>query len=187
MVVRRWLVVLAVLLVGPLVLAACGGGDESGAGSSTFNDADVNFAQGMIAHHEQAIEMSDIALDPAVGASAEVRDLAGRIKAAQDPEIQTMTGWLAAWDKPTGMDHEGHDMSTMAGMMSAADMDALGKLKGVAFDREFYRMMIAHHEGAVSMARDVQRDGVNPDVRTLTEGIVASQTGEIEEMRAALK
>ncbi len=84
-------------------LAACGSDDAAttdsvavtdapSAGEVTLNAADVEFAQGMIAHHEQAIEMAEIALDPASGASPEVVDLATRIQAAQDPEVELMTG-----------------------------------------------------------------------------------------------
>ena len=102
----RRLIMLSVTVLTVVVLAACGG-DDGGTTASTgsaatgstaagtqFNDADVTFAQGMIPHHEQAIEMSDIALDPKTAASAKVKDLATRIKKAQDPEITMMRGWL---------------------------------------------------------------------------------------------
>ncbi len=111
-------------VVGVLSLAACGSESKSSttsgatdtANNGLFNDADVAFAQGMIPHHEQAIEMADIALDPTVGASAEVRDLATRIKGAQDPEIAMMSGWLTTWGQPMTMDMSGgHDMSSMSG------------------------------------------------------------------------
>ena len=69
------------------VLPACGSNSSQDA---VFNDADVMFAQMMIPHHEQAIEMSDIALDPTVGAGERVRELATQIKNAQDPEITLM-------------------------------------------------------------------------------------------------
>ena len=119
-------------------LAACGSDDSSSAdttpateapgGSAAtveLNAADIEFAQGMIAHHEQAIEMAEIALDPNIGASPEVIDLATRIKGAQDPEVELMTGWLTAAGEPVAMDaSEGHDMSSMDGMMTAEQMDA---------------------------------------------------------------
>ena len=63
---------------------------------AAFNAADVMFAQGMIPHHQQAIEMADMALDPSVGAGPEVVDLAARIKAGQDPEIDQMTALLGS-------------------------------------------------------------------------------------------
>ena len=175
--------------------AACGGSDAkataekpaAAAASATFNDADVTFAQSMIPHHEQAVEMADIALDPKVGASAAVQDLAKRIKAAQAPEIATMTAWLKAWNKPVAMaDSGGHNMATMDGMMSAADMTALGGAKGAAFDTQFFKMMIQHHQGAVKMAKVVQKDGKNPEVKALAGKIVTAQEGEIAEMNKAL-
>ena len=81
-----------------------------------------------------------------------------------------MTGWLAAWDQPEMSELEGHDMSSMDGMMSADDMDELGTLKGAEFDAAWLTMMIAHHEGAVKMADEVKANGENADVATLALG-----------------
>lgn len=185
---------LAPAIAAALALSACGGDDEpttesgaSAASSDEFNDADVLFAQSMIPHHEQAVEMAEIALDPTVGASAEIIDLATRIQGAQDPEIQTMTAWLEEWGEPTEMDQsEGHDMSSMEGMMSAEEMDALAAASGTEFDQLWAEMMITHHEGAISMAEDVQEDGVNPEVNALAGEIIEAQTGEIAELRQLL-
>jgi len=179
-----------------LGVTACGS-DEStsttqapaGAGSaaSTFNDADVEFAQGMIPHHEQAIEMADIALDPAIGAGPELLDLATRIKGGQDPEIELMTGWLTAWGQPVQMDmSDGHDMSSMEGMMTAEEMDGLGMMTGADFDTMWMEMMIAHHNGAISMAETVKSDGSNADVLALADEVITAQQGEIAEMQALL-
>lgn len=188
--------------VAALALVACGGDDKADtattqapasgattpAGSAAeFNDADVMFAQGMIPHHEQAIEMADIALDPTVGAGPDVIDLATRIKAGQDPEIQQMKGWLEAWGQPMQMDmSDGHDMSGMDGMMSAEEMDSLGTMTGTDFDRMWMEMMIRHHEGAITMAETVKSDGSNPDVATLADAVITAQQGEIAEMQALL-
>jgi uncharacterized protein (DUF305 family) len=163
------------------------GTSAGSAAGADFNDADVVFAQGMIAHHEQAIEMADIALDPTIGASAEVQDLATRIKAAQDPEIEAMTGWLTAWGQPVQMDTSGgHDMSSMEGVMTAEEMDALGAATGAEFDTMWLEMMIRHHEGAISMAETVKASGSNADVLALAEQIITTQQAEIEEMQALL-
>lgn len=186
--------------IAAVALAACGG-DDSGStatslpaittpvtgepGAADFNDADVEFLQGMIPHHEQAVEMADIALDPTVGASAEVTALATQIKAAQDPEIEQMTAWLTAWGKPVQMDTSGgHDMSTMEGTMSAEEMDALGAATGAEFDKMWVQMMIRHHQGAIAMAQDVKANGANPDVLTLADQIIAAQQAEITSMQA---
>jgi uncharacterized protein (DUF305 family) len=133
--------------------------------AALLNAAEVEFAQGMIAHHEQAIEMAEVALDPNTNAGAEVLDLAKRIKAAQDPEVTLMTGWLTAAGMPTTMDMSGgHSMDDMEGMMSAEDMDSMAAMTGDEFDAVWLQMMIAHHEGAISQSETVKSKGSNPDV-----------------------
>ena len=176
-----------IAIIGALGIAACGSDDTASPSTQTnqvvFNEADVVFAQGMISHHEQAIEMADIALDPTIGAGEQVRDLATRIKGGQDPEIILMTGWLAAWDQPMQMDSsDGHDMSSMEGMMSATEMDSLGAMNGAEFDAMWLEMMIRHHGGAILMADDVKAAGSNPDVRALADQVIAAQKAEIAEM-----
>src|SRR5690606_18534168 len=96
---------------GTRTSASAGAEDTAGA----HNDQDVSFAQDMIPHHQQAIQMSRMAAGQA--SSAEVKDLAARIENAQDPEIETMSGWLDSWgeDVPVsmpGMDHGGHSGSS---------------------------------------------------------------------------
>lgn len=158
-------------------------GDESAA----FNDADVMFAQGMIPHHEQAVEMAEIALDPAVGASADVVDLAGRVQQAQDPEIELMTGWLDEWGQPREMDMSGDEtMSSMEGMMSDEEMDALAMARDTEFDGMWLEMMSAHHEGAIAMAETEQAEGLDPEAISLAGQIIAAQEAEIEEMNILL-
>lgn len=197
---RRFAVPIALALTA--TLAACGSDDSSSADTSpaavteapagtgasiTLNDADIEFAQGMIAHHEQAVEMAEIALDPTVGAGAEVTDLATRIQAAQEPEIEQMTAWLTAAGESTTMDlSDGHDMSSMEGMMSADQMDALAVSTGAEFDQLWLDMMIEHHEGAISQSETVKANGSNPDVLLLADQIIAAQQGEIVEMQALL-
>ena len=181
-------------------LAACGSDDTatsdsvaatdapSATGEVTLNAADVEFAQGMIAHHEQAIEMAEIALDPATGASPEVIDLATRIQAAQDPEVELMTEWLTAAGEPVAMDtSDGHDMSSMAGMMTADQMDEMAAMTGADFDQMWLEMMIAHHEGAISQSETVKADGSNADVLLLADQIITAQQAEITEMQALLQ
>lgn len=149
---------------------------------------DVTFAQQMIPHHEQAVEMADLALKKP-SASATVRRLATQIKAAQDPEITTMRGWLSAWGAPAtpsadhGAGHGGHG----EGMMSAQDMADLAKAEGAAFDRSWVTMMITHHEGAVTMSQQVLRTTQNPHVKALAEEIIAAQQKEIATMRGLLE
>jgi uncharacterized protein (DUF305 family) len=188
--------ILSVLFASALVLSACGGDDaDSGADNgatspegSEFNDADVSFAQGMIPHHEQAVEMAGLALTNA--GSEEVRDLAEQIKAAQDPEIETMTAWLEDWDQdaPSGdMEDMDHDMEGMEGMMSEDEMGDLAAAEGSAFDAMFLEMMIEHHEGAVTMGEVQRADGQNTDARELAEEIIDTQQEEIDEMESLLE
>lgn len=191
-------VVLAALLLG-----ACGS-DSSGSESSAsdtvasqstgdLNDAEVLFAQGMIPHHRQAVEMADLALDPEAGASPEIVALATEIQGAQDPEIVLMTSWLEAAGQPIdmpgmeGMEGMGsEDMEGMEGMMSAEDMANLSTLTGAEFDRAWAEMMIAHHEGAIVMAQTVKASGSSPDVLALADQIIAAQQAEIDQMKALL-
>jgi uncharacterized protein (DUF305 family) len=180
------------------LLAACGddddmggmdhGGDDSSetaeaaAEGADFNDADVTFAQGMIPHHQQAVEMADLADGRAE--SPEVIDLAERIKAAQDPEIEQMQGWLEDWgqEMPEAMDHEG-----MSGMMSEDDMTALEGASGAEFDEMFLTMMIEHHEGAIEQAETELDEGQNAEAVELAQTIIDAQQAEIEEMQGILE
>ncbi len=155
--------------------------------SAAFNDADVEFAQGMIPHHEQAIEMAEIALDPTIGASDVVKELATRIRGEQDPEIQLMTGWLTAWGQPLQMTSDStHDMSSMTGMMSAEEMDMLSAATGPGFDKLWQEMMIMHHEGAIEMAKAEKANGSSPEALALADQIILAQQTEIDEMTANL-
>ncbi|MFF0726968.1 DUF305 domain-containing protein [Streptomyces sp. NPDC004134] len=184
-----------------LLLAACGGNDDDsgdhgkhgGASASSpaasqeeYNDADVTFAKGMIPHHRQAVEMADLA--PGRAASDEVKKLAADIEKAQDPEIETLSGWLTSWgeDVPAegGMDHSMH--GSAGGMMSEEDMETLEKAKGAAFDTAFMEMMIEHHEGAVAMAETEQADGSYAPAKEMAGQIISSQEAEIDAMTSML-
>ncbi len=178
----------ATALAAALVLTGCAGGGASAPPAASSSSADVAFAQGMIPHHEQAVAMARLADDRA---GARVRDLAARIEAAQGPEIGRLRGFLADWGAAPAADHHGGHgdmagMAGMAGMMSDEQMAALGRASGAAFDRSFLQMMIAHHEGAVTMARAELDAGVDPRARELAQQIVDAQQAEIAEMRTLL-
>ncbi|MFF9221088.1 DUF305 domain-containing protein [Streptomyces viridosporus] len=183
-----------------LVLAACGGDGDDGssaaghgghgtasapASQGQHNAADVAFAKGMIPHHRQAVEMADLA--PERARSAEVKKLAADIKKAQDPEIRTLSGWLASWGEEVPaegtMDHSTHGMD---GMMTAEEMAELENASGKAFDTAFMQMMIKHHEGAVEMAETEQADGAYAPAKKMATEIIASQSAEIEQMNKLL-
>ncbi|MFI6372249.1 DUF305 domain-containing protein [Streptomyces sp. NPDC050546] len=172
------------------VLAACGGdsGGDDGGGAA-HNAQDVSFAQGMIPHHRQALEMARLAEDRAT--SGAVKDLAAQIEKAQDPEIKTMTGWLKAWgeDAPgsgKGMDHSASGHSGMPGMMGGEDMAGLEKLTGKAFDTQFLTLMVEHHEGAVEMATVEKSKGRYGPATAMAGDIVTAQNAEIGQMNKLL-
>ncbi|MFB7587122.1 DUF305 domain-containing protein [Streptomyces sp. NPDC056169] len=156
------------------------------AAPGAFNDADVMFAQMMIPHHEQALEMAKLADGRAE--DPEVKKLVAAIEQAQDPEIQKMKAWLKGWGKPesAGAAHGSGGGHGMAGMMSEQDMKDLSAVKGEAFDRKFAELMIAHHDGAVAMAKDEQKDGRNASAKKLADDVVRTQSTEIAELRKIL-
>jgi uncharacterized protein (DUF305 family) len=189
---KRILATLAVALLTTTTLAACGG-DDQGARTRDFNNADVTFAQRMIPHHEQAVQMAKLARTQA--SSPEVKALAKKIEAAQGPEIETMQGWLEEWGKSDdsdddsmhSMDGDGMGGMHMPGMMSDHDMMRLGKGRGVDFDSMFLTMMIEHHEGAIEMARTEQSEGQNAHAKALAAAIEKAQTAEIAQMKQMLR
>jgi uncharacterized protein (DUF305 family) len=139
------------------------------------------FAQGMIPHHEQAVEMSQMMLGKK-DIPAAVTDLATRIKAAQAPEIETMTGWLKSWNESATMG-AGH---TMDGMMGDDDLKQLEAAQGTEAAKLFLKQMVAHHQGAVTMAKTETSQGKNPDAINLGQNIVTAQEAEIKEMQDLL-
>lgn len=180
----------ATLAAALITLAACGSEDDSDT-SAGHNDADVTFAQQMIPHHQQAVEMAELAETRAE--RREVKDLAADIEAAQGPEIKTMTGWLEDWDEDvpdaemSGMDHGDMSSEDMTGMMSEEDMTELENASGTEFDQMFLMMMIEHHEGAIDMAQTELADGEFPDATAMAEDIKTAQTEEIQTMQGLLE
>ena len=182
------------LAAAALLFGACGSHDmgsmdtgsmdtgDSTPESADFNDADVMFAQTMIPHHQQAIEMSDIALDPNSGASAAIVALATQIKGAQDPEISQMKNLLTTWGKSMEMGSMDHS-SMMGGMLSLEEIDTLRQLKGAEFDKAWAKGMIAHHEGAIAMANEVLANGKNSEILALANAVVSGQSAEIKTLK----
>jgi uncharacterized protein (DUF305 family) len=200
MITRRIMTLVAAAAVALSIGAALGGcatfaasPATSSAAAQAHNQADITFAQGMIPHHAQAVAMSTMAAQRA--ASPQVKDLAARIQAGQQPEIDQMSGMLRAWNASVpasdtaqgGMGQMDHGASGgMPGMMSGDQMRQLGQASGEPFDRMFLQMMIAHHQGAVTMARTELSNGQNPDARQLAQRIIDAQQREITEMQTLL-
>ena len=158
--------------------------------SAEHNDADVMFAQMMIPHHQQAVEMSEMLLAKD-DVPAEVAAFAQKVIDAQGPEIERMNAMLTAWGQDPvdtdGMDGmEGMDHGGMSGMMSEEDMTALDQAQGTEAARLYLEQMTAHHQGAVDMAKDEAKDGQNPQAVQLAEQVIADQEAEITEMQQML-
>lgn len=171
-----------------LALSGCVTINTSSAPPAGANETDVTFAQQMVPHHQQALMMS--AMARRMANSDNVRALAKRISAAQEPEIELMVGWLDDWGVDT--DGHGHMMGAdgvmgMPGMMTGGTVRRLRHASGDAFDRMWLRQMIVHHEGAVEMAIEEQAQGENADVIALAQRIEESQTKEIAYMRQLLE
>ena len=201
------LLVGGIAVVSALVLSACSSSDHAsmpGMSSSSsapapspsrqaagHNADDIAFAQQMVPHHSQALDMAKLV--PSRSTNPKVIDLASRIEKAQDPEIQQMQGWLTAWGAPStssmpGMTHGSMPgmSGSMPGMMSDADMQKLEQAKGAEFDKMWLDMMIKHHQGAVEMAKTELTKGSNADAKALAQKIIDAQQAEITEMQGLL-
>jgi uncharacterized protein (DUF305 family) len=155
--------------------------------------ADVEFMQGMIMHHAQAVEMT--ALIPSHTTNKELQTLGARISRSQSDEIKFMQRWLAARGQSLTMstpdmsnmdmqgDKSGHAMALMPGMLTPEQMDALRKAKGAEFDRLFLTGMIQHHGGALIMVKDLfARAGAGQDAE-LFNFVTDVDTGQRAEIR----
>jgi uncharacterized protein (DUF305 family) len=156
-----------------------GGMMHNNSNSSAFSGSDIMFAQMMIPHHQQAVDMGTLAETRA--SNPEVKALAAKIKGEQAPEITQMKGWLESAGASLDM---GHDMG-MGGMLTDADMTALKNAKGAAFDRLYLEGMIGHHKGAIHMAQMVV-DSSNGEANALGNAIIDSQTKQITYMESLL-
>jgi uncharacterized protein (DUF305 family) len=156
------------------LLSGCATGDSS---KTSFSADDQMFAAMMIPHHEQAIQMSELALlnstDP------EILALANEIKAAQGPEIEQMKSWGSSMMGS----HAGHMMDE--GMLTDDEIEQLKSARGAEFNRLFLEGMIKHHQGAIQMAEMII-DSANDEASQLGKNIVESQSAEIERMRQLL-
>ena len=158
--------------------------------------ADVEFMQGMIMHHAQAIEMT--ALIASHTDNKDLQSLGARISRSQSDEITFMKRWLAARGEPISMamsgmpdmDMQGHRMALMPGMLTAEQMTALRKAKGPEFDRLFLTGMIQHHRGALTMVKDLfDTAGAGQDAEMFDFATDAdnSQRAEIKIMQSMLE
>ena len=160
------------------------------------SQADVEFMQGMIMHHAQAVEMT--ALIASHTENKELRSLGARISSSQSDEIKFMERWLAARGEPISMampgmpemDRSGQPMALMPGMLTAEQMEALRKAKGAEFDHLFLTGMIQHHEGALTMVKDLfdtAGAGQDADLFNFATDVDSGQRAEIRIMQNMLE
>lgn len=153
---------------------------------AAYTVADVEFMQGMIAHHAQAIHMSRMA--EAHRANPRVLKLAYKIDQSQVAEILIMQDWLRS-NGQFAPDTSSWRTMTMAGMLTESQLRQLDAATGVDFDRAFLELMIQHHEGALKMVKDLfatPRAGQEVDVSVFANDVVTVQTAEIGIMRQLL-
>ena len=161
------------VVIGLFLLSGCATSEQS---NSEFSPSDINFAEMMIPHHEQAIEMSEIAFKNTM--NSEVLQLAQEIKEAQAPEIDLMKSWAGVKVST----HAGHMMD---GMLSEDELNALREARSAEFDRLFLQGMIKHHQGAIEMAMDVKNSN-SMVVADLSAAIIKQQEIEITRMEELL-
>ncbi|MDT5208435.1 MAG: hypothetical protein QOF67_850 [Mycobacterium sp.] len=148
------------------------------------NAADVTFAQKMIPHHQQALDMA--AMVPPRTTNRELIVMAKHIALDQQAQIDTLQRLLGQWGEPAAADHMGHGGMGMDGMVDAATMDRLPGLKDTEFDELWLRSMIVHHQGAVAMAEPEVAHGEDPTAVRMAKVIVDWQQLEIGRMHAML-
>lgn len=175
------IVALCLVVTGVLGLAAiswltggCCGSPQAGRTGGGPGSTDAMFIEQMVPHHQDAIDMSELALTRAE--RPEIRDLARRIIESQSAENEQMRGWYEEWFG--GSVPEGSGMGGMMG--SRTDLDRLRTAED--FDREFIEQMVPHHQMAIMMARMAGRWTKQPEMRRLTASIVRTQSQEIRDM-----
>ena len=161
-----------------------------------LSPADVEFMQGMIMHHSQAVEMT--ALIQTHTENKDLRSLGAKISSSQSDEIRFMQRWLAARGEPTSMsmpgmpdmDMSGHPMAPMSGMLTPEQMTALRNARGAEFDRLFLAGMIQHHNGALMMVKDLfdtAGAGQDADIFNFATDADNTQRAEIKIMQKMLE
>lgn len=148
---------------------------------TTYTGADVMFLQMMIPHHQQAIDISNIALK--TSKDSELLALADTIIKAQTVEILQMNTWLKEAEATTDM---GHSMSGLGGMLDDAELSALSAATGKTFDTLWLEGIIGHHDGAIHMTTMI-RDASNPDIKSFGANVVKDQSAQIVQMKAMLR
>jgi uncharacterized protein (DUF305 family) len=176
-------------------LSACGleiSGDAAENTSTTamsdagFNDRDVLYAQLMLPHSRQAVELANLALEDATGASDAVKVVATRIKIEHASEIERMTLLLRGWKRPLTYGPTLDGVQLRTGILPSKHVDYITSLRNSAFDKEYMESMISHHEGSIDMARMLLLKGQNASMRTLANAVITHRQTAIDEMNDLL-
>ncbi|WP_247714876.1 DUF305 domain-containing protein [Qipengyuania mesophila] len=152
-----------------------------------FSPADVAFMQGMIVHHQQAVDMAKLVKERTNNEA--ILKTADRIEAGQKDEMKFMRTWLEDRGLEVAMPGMGHAHHTMKGMASPEQMRELAASNGTAFDRQFLQLMVEHHRGAVTMVDDLHHmpgSAYDPVMFEFTNDVVTDQKAEIDRMNATL-
>ena len=213
---RPTLTVAAVLAAGAMILTGCSSGDDDAEAAASdarvvqlgapgesnrelspeeiqalelpeASEDDVAFVQGMVPHHEQALQMTSLAPDRA--ANERIVLFAERMDISQQDEIRQMQDWLVARGDIFGDEDHHHSGELMPGMLTEAEMAALRAAEGEEFDRLFLEGMIKHHLGAIQMVEDLlgsDGGGRDPEVFQLAQHIHSDQRIEIDRMQRLL-
>jgi uncharacterized protein (DUF305 family) len=151
---------------------------------------DTRFIQEMISHHAQALRIVAVAAN--LLTDPQVKAIAGRIEAAQRPEIDAMARWLTAREQTVPLEatyplmNPGANHRAMPGMASTRQLEALARTRGLAADRMFLTLMITHHEGALTMALQQRKTGTDDRATELSDEISVTQSAEIRHMSQML-
>jgi len=173
------LVVVAALSISGCSTAVDHGSHKMSPTASSYSQNELMFAQMMIPHHQQALEM--VALAETKTTDADVLDVAGHIKDAQAPEVATMKSWLSA----AGAESDPHHSMEMDGMLTDSEMAALVAATGQQFEVLFLSGMIKHHQGALDMLYLLD-DSTKTEVTTFGDMVRKVQSKEITDMQALL-
>jgi uncharacterized protein (DUF305 family) len=193
-----WPKVFWVAAAAIIVLASCSGpatSERTGptpsathdSQSAEHNAADIAFAEDMIPHHRQAVEMT--AMVPSRSTNPDLLVMATHIWSDQQAEILTMKGLLAQWgvqDAPSDENPMGHSRMHIAGMVDDATLNTIQSLSGPPFDALWMTSMISHHQGAIAMAQNEIDQGRSPDAIKLAKMIISAQQREIAQMNHLL-
>ena len=155
--------------------------------SAEHNTADIAFAEDMIPHHRQAVDMT--AMVPSRSTNPDLLVMATHISSDQQAEILTMKGLLAQWGVPDAPSHENpedHSGMHIAGMVDGATLNTIQSLSGPSFDALWMTSMISHHQGAIAMAQNEIDQGRSPDAIKLAKMIISAQQREIAQMNHLL-